>query len=330
MNALDTAPTFSVIIPTHNRAELMPRAVESVLAQTYDDFELLVVDDASTDDTEDVMASFEDERVVYVRREENAGHAAARNTGIQRARGEYVAFLDDDDEYLPRFLEEMHRAFECGGEDAGFGWCGTRRVRDTPDGQEHLRDELWRPSYASQQEAYLSFLRARSIGTNCGLTVRRSCFEEVGLFDDSLRVTVDTEFLVRIVRQFGFVVAPAVLVKYHVHEGVRQSRRLAEKARTYERIAEKHRDTLSAHDDVAAAVYYKTGWLHYHSGHREQGRRFMRKALARKPFKLKALVGLLMFELLGRLGAPLHEHVSNWVTRVNRFMVESSRKSLGS
>lgn len=97
----------SVIIPTHNRADLLPRAVRSVFKQSYAKVEVIVVDDASADDTPEVVACLRRERsrLKYVRSEVNVGNPAARNIGIERASGDVLAFLDDDDEWLPRKLE---------------------------------------------------------------------------------------------------------------------------------------------------------------------------------------------------------------------------------
>lgn len=98
-------PTVSVVIPTYNRAHLVGRAIQSVLNQTYQDFEIIVVDDGSTDNTEEVVKSFNDPRIRYIRHDQNRGGSAARNTGIKMARGEYIAFQDSDDEWLPEKLE---------------------------------------------------------------------------------------------------------------------------------------------------------------------------------------------------------------------------------
>lgn len=106
-------PKVSVIIPTYNRAHLIGRAIKSVLNQTYKDFEIIIVDDGSTDKTEEVVKDFKDERVRYIRREKNKGGSAARNTGIKAARGEYIAFQDSDDEWLPEKLEKQMKAFEA-------------------------------------------------------------------------------------------------------------------------------------------------------------------------------------------------------------------------
>src|SRR5262245_7125063 len=102
-------PAVSIIIPTYNRTGFLRAAVASALAQTLHDFEIIVVDDASKDDTERVLRHFEDSRITLIRHEINRGVAAARNTGVENAKGKYFAFLDDDDEWLPN---KLNRQFE--------------------------------------------------------------------------------------------------------------------------------------------------------------------------------------------------------------------------
>src|SRR5690242_14976762 len=107
-------PSVSVIIPTYNRARFVGEAVASALAQTLPPLEVIVVDDGSTDDTADVVARLNDPRVVYLR-QENAGPATARNTGVEAARGDLIALLDSDDRWLPRKLELQVPLFEGDG-----------------------------------------------------------------------------------------------------------------------------------------------------------------------------------------------------------------------
>lgn len=98
-------PVFSVILSTYNRAHLLPRAIKSVLNQTYQNFELIIVDDCSTDNTEEVVRTFSDERIKYFKHKKNKGVLGTRNTGFKLAKGKYIAFLDSDDELLPEALE---------------------------------------------------------------------------------------------------------------------------------------------------------------------------------------------------------------------------------
>ena len=303
-------PVFSVVIPTCNRAQLLPRAVQSVLNQTFQDYELIIIDDASTDDTQNVVETFQNERIVYIRRGQNGGNAAARNAGVTNAKGAFVSFLDDDDEYLPRFLEETHQAFEKASEQTGFTWCGATLVKDTPEGETELGNELWQPQFRDREQAYLSFLHFRRIGTDRGLTVRKSCFDSVGLFDETLRKAVDTDFLIRLVRHYDFVAIPHTLIKLHDHSGPRVRHSAQGGATAYERIIQKNLMALQAHPSIWAKLLYKTGWLHYHAGNKSRGRKFMLESVRRNPFQTKTWLSLILFEFFGSMAPQLHQRIS--------------------
>ena len=120
----------SVIIPTYNRAHVLPRAIESVLKQTYTELELIVVDDASTDDTAAVMTAITDPRVRYVRKE-HGGAAAARNRGIAEAKGEFIAFQDSDDVWHSDKLEKQLAYLQAERADAVF--CAFHRCEEGGD-----------------------------------------------------------------------------------------------------------------------------------------------------------------------------------------------------
>lgn len=104
-------PFFSIILPTYNRAHFLPKAIESVLKQTFEDWELIIVDDGSTDNTKEVVAKYNDSRIRYFF-QENQERSAARNNGIDQAQGEYICFLDSDDYYLPEKLSNFKIAIE--------------------------------------------------------------------------------------------------------------------------------------------------------------------------------------------------------------------------
>ena len=119
-------PIVSVVIPTFNRAHLIMRALQSVLTQTFTAWETIVVDDGSTDDTETVVLSLGDSRIRYCRQPENRGPAAARNRGMREAKGEFIAFLDSDDEWFPDKLELQVARFRELPETVGLIYTGAQ------------------------------------------------------------------------------------------------------------------------------------------------------------------------------------------------------------
>ena len=116
-------PTASVIISTRNRCKMLGHAIKSVLNQTFRDFELIIVDGASTDDTEKVVRSFTDSRIIYIKQQENISATDSLNRGLQIAKGEYIALQDDDDEWFPEKLEKQLQVFVSGPSDLGIVYC---------------------------------------------------------------------------------------------------------------------------------------------------------------------------------------------------------------
>lgn len=202
------APSVSVVLPTYNRASLLARAIDSVLAQTHRDFELIVVDDASTDHTSEVLAGYDDPRVVRVRRRRNSGPCGARNSGIRKARGRYVAFQDSDDEWYPDKLEKQLQALVMGADSRAPVACYCRmlqrlgeRQRIRPDGdKESLGGEIYR-----------RLLRGSTIGTPT-LVVGHETLLAVGGFDERLRRFEDWDLALRLARQGPIRFLPEVLM----------------------------------------------------------------------------------------------------------------------
>lgn len=206
-NQSRSAPTVSVVIPAYNAVAFLPRAVESVLGQTYSDFELIVVDDGSTDETPQVMEEYEDD-VRYVRKE-NGGSASARNRGIREARGEYIALLDADDVWLPEKLErqmELHRT------DPDLMWSYTNWLQvDQETGETiHRSDQIME----NQGGDVLRPLIGRLFIPPSTQVFRRDVFEDVGTYDESdLHLTSeDWEFSLRVAEKYpiGYLDQPLV------------------------------------------------------------------------------------------------------------------------
>ena len=204
---------ISVIIPTHNRAGLLPRAVQSVLAQTYSDYELIIVDDASTDETQKVIAGFEDSRIRSIRREQSKSSAATRNTGITAARGEYMAFLDDDDEWLPSALENLLSVLDSAPSNVAlaYGWL------DVIDDSSRRRSVGKRSVISGDISGELLALNVPA-PTSAWL-VRTSAVRDLGGFDESLARRNDADFMRRLSNRYHVAVLPEVVMLFHTEHG---------------------------------------------------------------------------------------------------------------
>ncbi len=199
-------PAVSVIIPTYNRARLLPRALDSVFAQTCPDFELLVVDDGSTDDTRSVIARYADPRVRYLP-QKNGGVSAARNRGLREARGEFVAFLDSDDEWFSQKLALQLQRFSELPEDVGVLYGGTED--DDGRGNRNVR----RPAHRG--DLYSKLLLINVIHGTSGVMIRRSVVATVGFFDEMIPAIEDYEYWLRVGRFFKFDFIDEPLIRYH-------------------------------------------------------------------------------------------------------------------
>lgn len=200
-------PVVSVIVPTKDRADMLGATIDSVLAQTYPHWQLIVVDDGSQDSTPDLLDRYaqNDERIVVVRHDEARGVAAARNAGLARATGRYIAYLDSDNTWFPDFLELMARHLVHTGDRAAYGVTalvegeggqGRRLYRGLPFDREHLRERNY---------------------IDCIVLVHeRSMLEESGLFDEDLRRNVDWDLFIRLADVSDFTFVPVRATQYDV------------------------------------------------------------------------------------------------------------------
>ncbi|NOJ76845.1 glycosyltransferase family 2 protein [Myxococcus xanthus] len=205
-------PFFSVIIPTYNRARLLEAALASVFAQEERDFEVLVVDDGSTDDTLETLARYGEQ--VRVLSQRNAGPGAARNLGIQEARGTYVAFLDSDDVWFPWTLATYRRVLEAEGTSLVLGTAALFSRAET------LATVRREPLQVLRFADYLASAEDRTPRTACVLAVRAEALRRVGGFTP-LRISgEDYDLLYRLGTDPGFAwVRAPVVVGYRQHEG---------------------------------------------------------------------------------------------------------------
>ncbi len=185
----------AAVIPTYNHAKFLPQALDSILRQTVRFQEILVVDDGSTDNTGDVLRPYVERGEIEHVTQSNAGHAAARNTGIRKSKAPFLAFLDSDDWWLPTKTEAQLEVFRRLPE-TGVVTCPAL----VDDG---IGGRVLRPNFAPDQ-AFLELLcRGNVFGGSCSSAlVRRKCFDELGVFDPSFRISQDWDMWMRVARRY--------------------------------------------------------------------------------------------------------------------------------
>lgn len=209
-------PKVSVVIPTYNRRDRIKRSVDSVLAQTFDDFELIIVDDASQDDTVAVLETIEDPRIRIVRHETNKGAGAARNTGFREAATDWVAYQDSDDEWLPTKLERQVALLDAAAPGTVACYCGMLVLGDA----ETLLADPTRVKYLpffrdpDHVAGRISddLLNHRTRISTQTLVCRRDVLFAAGGFDESMKALEDWDVSIRIAERGPIVFEPEPLV----------------------------------------------------------------------------------------------------------------------
>src|ERR1043165_296320 len=189
-------PFFSIVIPTYNRALLLPAAIESVIAQTFSNWELIIVDDGSTDNTREVVSSYPDKRIKYIY-QNNAERSAARNNGIGHSDGTYICFLDSDDYYLPERLESLYKKLDERGFPVAAFYTGIVLVQ----GEKTMKIE---PQVTSEN---VFDLLALSVIHSQQCCIHRSILE-VHKYDTAFHIGEDMELWLRIAAAFPFTYLP--------------------------------------------------------------------------------------------------------------------------
>lgn len=271
-------PLVSVIIPTYNRANSLERAIKSVINQTYKNLEIIVVDDNSTDNTEEIVKSFSDDRIKYVRHFQNKGSSSARNTGIKNSQGEFIAFLDSDDEYLPEKIEKSIQVFNSAAENIGMVCSNFWRIinKEKKIGLfKKINPNYYFPSPSTW-------------------VIARKVFENNLLFDEKICAMDDRVFVFSFIKKFSFYFIDEPLVNRYMEESSQGSdtQKLVMERKEFLR---KYLADLKKDKKFLARQFYRLGKDLWSIGQKKEARGYILKAFMIYPIKVEYLFKTIFF-----------------------------------
>jgi glycosyltransferase involved in cell wall biosynthesis len=295
-------PLVSVIIPTYNRAHTIERALQSIAAQTLQDFEIIVVDDASTDNTAAVVEQFNDPRVLYLRHEDNRHAGAARNTGMAAATGQYIAFLDSDDAWLPEKLERQVGLLENEDKDCGCSYTGA--IINFAGGLR--KRSIDQPSYRGNVVA--PYLLGKFTIWTPTFMFRTELLEQVAPFDADLIRSEDVDFYLRLLQHSRLSCVSEPMVELYLD----MDKEIAEICESCDRIfLEKHAELIVQQGFLRSRYIYamyefRIGDRYLNEGRIGKGLKNIGRAMLTNPFlKPKAYAAMLL-----RLGRAVRKKIS--------------------
>lgn len=264
-------PRIGVLIPTRNRLHTLPAALQSVLAQTWTDLEVLVMDDGSTDGTWEYLCALKDPRVHFHRVENGGSAAKARNAGLSLLCNEWIAFQDSDDQWLPDKLEKQMQAVDAAPEPVGLV---SARISRGVNGTDWVFPPPSIP--LPPTHAFEDMLRGNRISTAATI-IRRDCIDRYGDFDESLPALEDWEYFLRLARNVPVAFVDEVLV-YAPQSADSISQNLQNNIQAFQQILERVADDLTRRPAIKAMHFGTLADLLCMAGRWTEGRAFYREA----------------------------------------------------
>jgi|SRR3989344_4146168 len=283
------SPLISVIVPTYNRGYIIIEALKSIVAQTLQNFEIIVVDDGSTDNTREIVEAFPDARIRYIKHEENKGLATALNTGFRAARANFLAELSTDDTWTKTdMLELCYNKLYSSPQDVGGVYVGIQK--SNIDGSERFS-----PSEdVEPKEGFLYelFLEGNFTGFQA-MVLKKTAFEAVNGVDENLLALQDWDFLIRFSKAHKLLYIPEVMVKIPILEDSitkNQKKRLLYR----EAIFNKHLEEFRKRPQLFEAHAYRIGNAYALLGNMDKARKYLYMAFAAQPHNIKYMGAFLL------------------------------------
>jgi len=299
----------SVIIPTYNRAKLLKRAIESVLNQTFQDFELIVVDDGSTDDTKEIVKSFNNQKIIYIYQENFGGAAGPKNVGIKMAQGKYIAILDSDDEWLPEKLQKQVTLFERSkNEKLGVVGCDIYII----EGKNKRQYRMPR-----HKDIFKRILVTDDLGTGSTMIYKKEVFEKVGLFDENLKSGQDREMRLRLAQHYNFDFVDEFLVNYYYAQNGIASKGLniEKREKDWQYIFEKYKNYYLADKKLYSDKLRYDGTRYMMLGFRQKAQKSFMASIVKNPLNLKSYLYLFL-SLFGVFWYNIFAKIKLWLNQM--------------
>lgn len=296
---------FSVIMPVYNREKSVLKSINSVLNQSFKEFELILIDDCSTDNSYTILSNLKDKRIKLFRLDKNSGPGIARNAGIAKSQGKFISFLDSDDQFEPEFLQNTFDKFSATSDNIGFCWSGIRYHLG-----ENCKEYIWNPKII--KDSYHTFLDSIYIGTSAGVTVKREVFDAYGGFNENLLAAEDTEFFLRITKKYDFLVIEKILVNIFKGGGDRLSKNFRKIALAYNQFMQDHLSEIDKSNYLKNKYYYKMMWLNFHIPQKEKAifyRNQIKGRSLKEKFKIAFVFNLYNYLPLS-LASKIHQKFS--------------------
>ncbi len=275
-------PLVSVVLPTFNRSQTIKKAIVSVLRQSLDDFELIVVDDASTDDTENLVAGISDPRIRYHRLRTNAGAGGARNAGIDMARADYIAFQDSDDVWRPEKLKVQLTVLQ--DTHARYGACASAYLRHVDDRQYVVAPQ----SPKKLEQDFLGQIAFNNFISTQTLMARKKNLADIGAFDTELPQLEDWDLCLRLAQKTQIAWLPDPLVDvYDSPDSLTRKVRAGAIARQI--ILGKYPDLFARYPSARRRHQYTMAAIFSRCGEQQEARKALTGLLRSYPFHYKAI-----------------------------------------
>jgi len=295
----------------------LPRAINSVLKQTFNDFELIIVDDGSTDNTDQIVNEYikKDDRVKYIKHEINKGGNKARNTGIDNSCGEYIAFLDSDDEWLPTKLEKQSNVFHNSKiKNIGLVYCGSYAINKknikkiNPSKKGYLLNNLLKTNVI--------------VGGGSSELIKKRCFENCGKFDENKILrhggSQEYEMWIRIAEKYNFDFTPDNLIKYYIHNNsITGKSKFIEKKKAREYIFNKYKKYYINNPKLYSIALRYNGTRFVRESFCKEGRANFIKSIKINPLNWKSYL-YYFFSLFGSKVYNNLVHIKREILNINK------------